>query len=149
MSMFRAIDTAGSGMTAERLRIDVISNNLANVNTTRTEKGGSYRRQLVVFQSKDSQEEFANVLEKSIYKNVGPVGGGVRAVQIVEDQSPLKTVYDPHHPDADNQGYVRLPNVNVVAEMVDMMTASRAYEANVASITASKTMAMRALEIGK
>lgn len=142
--MFRSIDAAASGMTAERLRLDVISNNLANANTTRTAAGGPYRRQQVVFAPRESETSFSSLLNQEM-----STGDGVRVVGIVQDQSPLKSVYDPQHPDADARGYVQMPNVNVVSEMVDMMTASRAYEANVAAVNAAKTMALKALDIGK
>ena len=142
--MFRSIDAAASGMTAERLRLDVISNNLANANTTRTAAGGPYRRQQVVCAPRESEASFSSVLNQEM-----STGDGVRVVGIVQDQSPLKSVYDPQHPDADARGYVQMPNINVVSEMVDMMTASRAYEANVAAVNAAKTMALKALDIGK
>ena len=142
--MFRSIDTAASGMTAERLRLDVVSNNLANVNTTRTAAGGPYRRQQVVFAPREGENTFSSLLKQEL-----ETGNGVRVVGIVQDQSPLKPVYDPQHPDADANGYVQMPNINVVSEMVDMMTASRAYEANVAAVNAAKTMALKALDIGK
>ena len=142
--MFRSIDAAASGMTAERLRLDVISNNLANANTTRTAAGGPYRRQQVVFAPRESETSFSSLLNQEM-----STGDGVRVVGIVQDQSPLKSVYDPQHPDADARGYVQMPNINVVSEMVDMMTASRAYEANVAAVNAAKTMALKALDIGK
>ena len=142
--MFRSIDTAASGMTAERLRLDVISNNLANVNTTRTAAGGAYRRQQVVFAPREETTAFSTLLQQQL-----AVGSGVRVTGIVADEAPLKTVFDPQHPDADANGYVQMPNVNVVSEMVDMMMASRAYEANVAAVNAAKTMALKALDIGK
>lgn len=144
MGMFTAIDSAGSGMTAERLRLDVISNNLANANTTRTAKGGPYRRQMVVYAPRDEYNDFGTMLSEKL-----EAGKGVRVVGIVEDESLNPIVYDPGHPDADANGYVHMPNVNVVTEMVDMITASRSYEANVASITSAKAMAMKALEIGR
>lgn len=144
MGMFGAIDAAASGMTAERLRMDVISNNIANVNTTRTNEGGPYRRQLVLFQPRNGQNSFSQVLSQQL-----DGGDGVRVTGIVKDDSPLRRVYDPTHPDANNDGYVDMPNVNIVAEMVDMITATRAYEANVTSVNAAKSMAMKALEIGR
>jgi flagellar basal-body rod protein FlgC len=144
MGMFGAIDAAASGMTAERLRMDVISNNIANVNTTRTNEGGPYRRQLVLFQPRNGQNSFSQVLSQQL-----DAGDGVRVTGIVKDDSPLRRVYDPTHPDANNDGYVDMPNVNIVAEMVDMITATRAYEANVTSVNAAKSMAMKALEIGR
>lgn len=153
MSMFGAIDAAASGMTAERLRMDVISNNIANVNTTRTAAGGAYRRQVVVFEPRAAESgAFAQMLAGSVKKRTdgqGNAGDGVRVVSIQGDPTPGRMVYDPGHPDANANGYVELPNLNIVTEMVDMITASRAYEANVTSINAAKSMAMKALDIGK
>jgi len=144
VGMFGGIDAAASGMTAERLRMDVISNNIANVNTTRTAQGGAYRRQMVVFQSRTAENSpFSQVLSRKL-----EAGDGVKVVGIVKDQSPLRKVYDPNHPDANQDGYVDMPNINVVAEMVDMITATRAYEANVTAVNAAKNMALKALEIG-
>lgn len=148
MSMFSGIEASASGMTAERLRMDVISNNIANVNTTRTAEGGAYRRRVVVFEPRGGDQ--GSPFAKTLAKEMGPkVGEGVRAVGIVEDDSPSRTVYDPSHPDANQEGYVEMPNLNMVSEMVDMITASRAYEANVTAVNTSKSMAMRALDIGK
>ncbi len=135
--LFHSFDISASGLTAQRLRMDTIANNLANVNTTRTERGGPYRRQMPVFQARDS---FAQTVAGL---------GGVRVIQIAEDTDPPRLVYDPAHPDADVNGYVHMPNVNVVTEMVDMISASRAYEANIAAMNAAKSMAMKALEIGR
>lgn len=147
MGMFGAIDAAASGLTAERLRMDVISNNIANANTTRTEGGGAYRRKVVVFEPRSDEQKnaFARFLDDEVQK----AGEGVRAVGIIEDDSPMPIVYDPSHPDANADGYVEMPNLNIVNEMVDMITASRAYEANATAINAAKSMASRALEIGK
>lgn len=144
MAMFGAIDSAASGLTAERLRMDVISNNIANVNTTRTAEGGPYRRELVVFEPRSAENSFANVLSSQMGQE-----NGVRVTGITKDTSPLRMVYDPSHPDADATGYVAMPNVNVVTEMVDMITASRSYEANVTVINSAKSMAAKALDIGK
>lgn len=144
MGMFGAIDAAASGMTAERLRMDVISNNIANVNTTRTADGGPYRRQIVVFSPRAEASPFSQVLARNF-----DAGKGVRVVDIAKDSAPFKTVYDPNHPDANRDGYVSMPNVNIVAEMVDMITATRAYEANVTAVNAAKMMATKALEIGR
>ena len=144
MGMFRAIDAAASGMTAERLRMDVISNNIANANTTRTVEGGAYRRQMVVFEPRSGQASFGQMLSRQI-----DAGDGVRVTGITKDNAPLKLMYDPNHPDANRDGYVEMPNVNIVTEMVDMITASRAYEANVAAVNAAKSMAAKALDIGR
>lgn len=147
MSMFLGIDAAASGLTAERLRMDVISNNLANINTTRTEEGGAYKRKYVVFKPREADpNSFQSILSRITERPVA--GEGVRAVAIEADQSEGPLVYDPGHPDADADGYVEHSNVNVVAEMVDMITASRAYEANVTTINAAKTMMSKILEIG-
>jgi flagellar basal-body rod protein FlgC len=141
--MFGAIDAAASGLTAERFRLDVISNNIANVNTTRTAEGGAYRRRMAVFRPRE-ESTFSSILSQ----NMG-AGNGVRVVGIEKDNSPLRQVYDPNHPDANKEGYVEMPNINIVSEMVDMITASRAYEANVTAINTAKGMAMKALDIGK
>lgn len=144
MGMFGAIDSAASGLTAERLRMDLISNNIANVNTTRTAEGGPYKRQLAVFAPRDGETSFQSMLSKKM-----DTGKGVRVVGITRDNAPNRKVYDPGHPDANQDGYVEMPNVNIVSEMVDMITASRAYEANVTSVNTAKSMALKALEIGK
>ncbi len=144
MGMFRAIDTSATGLTAERLRMDVISNNIANVNTTRTEDGGPFRRQLVVFQARKPFGQWP-FLDKKLPNRIGT---GVRVTTIMSDHAPFKMVYDPNHPDADKDGYVRMPNINIVHEMVDMITATRAYEANVTCINSAKDMFSSALGIG-
>lgn len=147
MSMFGGIDASASGLTAERLRMDVISNNIANANTTRSVEGGPYHRRYVVFQPRErGKVDFASTLRQKLD---GQAGNGVRAMKIEEDRSQGPLVYDPGHPDANADGYVERPNVNIVQEMVDMITASRAYEANVTAINAAKSMAQNALNIGK
>ena len=146
MGFMDTLNISASGMTAERVRMDVTAANLANVNTTHTAQGGPYRRQLVLFAPADSGASFAETLA-----GVGGQSGasGVQVQGIVSDTSPLKKVYEPGHPDADKQGFVSLPNIDTVSEMVDMMSASRAYEADVTAVNAAKAMAMKALEIGK
>jgi len=146
MRLFQSINISASGLTAQRLRMDVISNNLANVNTTRTQEGGPYRRQTVVFQERQEQGSFGSILQEAIRQYPGK---GVRVVGIIKDMSPLKMVYNPEHPDANANGYVQMPNVNTVTEMVDMISASRAYEANVTAVNTAKSMALKALEIGR
>ena len=149
MGMFLGIDTSASGLTAERLRMDVISNNIANANTTRTENGGAYHRRYVVFTPRERQAEtFENALKNAMGAGQ-KIGDGVRASMIAEDTSQGPLVYDPGHPDANADGYVEKPNVNMVTEMVDMITAHRAYEANSTVINAAKAMALKTLEIGK
>lgn len=151
MSMFGGIDAAASGLTAERLRMDVISNNIANVNSTRTVDGGPFKRKYVVFQPREAEKNsFSVMLEGAMNKgSKNRAGDGVRAIGIGTDDSMGKLVYDPGHPDANADGYVELPNVDIVTEMVDMITASRAYEANVTTINAAKSMAQQALNISK
>ena len=153
MSMFGGIDASASGLTAERLRMDVISNNIANANTTRTAEGGAYKRRYVVFEPREQSNGFASMLSGELAGSQKPAGrrtgDGVRAVRIEEDRTQGPLVFDPGNPDANADGYVERPNVNVVAEMVDMITASRAYEANVTAINAAKSLAMKALDIGK
>ena len=146
MSMFGGIDASASGLTAERLRMDVISNNIANANTTRTPEGGAYHRRFVVFEPRASEGGFEAAFQQA--KGQQP-GTGVRAVAIETDPTQGPLSYEPNNPDANAQGYLERPNVNIVTEMVDMITASRAYEANVTAINAAKGMAQNALNIGK
>ncbi|WP_227767254.1 flagellar basal body rod protein FlgC [Zhaonella formicivorans] len=140
MRLFNSLAISATGLTAERLRMDLISSNIANINTTRTAEGGPYRRKVAVF---------AEQLEQALGSRQGYRGKGVQVAAIVQDNSPDKLVYDPSHPDADPQGYVHLPNINIVTEMVDLITATRSYEANVTVLNAGKAMAMKALEIGR
>ncbi len=146
MNLFGAMATSGSALTAERLRLDIIANNLANVNTTRTAQGGPYRRQMAVFAPRGQQVQwlFPGVEPKEPFR-----GRGVRVVGVVEDGADFKSVYMPGHPDADAAGYVAYPNVDVTTEMVDLLAATRAYEANVSAISAAKTMVQSALDIGR
>ena len=139
MSVFHTLRISGSALTAERLRMDTIANNLANANSTRTEAGGPYQRQMPVFAARTRQQGSGQ----------GFKGAGVRVTGIYQDPTPGRLVYDPEHPDADQDGYVHYPNVNIVTEMVDMITATRAYEANVTVINSARSMAMKALEIGR
>ncbi|MBF0545826.1 MAG: flagellar basal body rod protein FlgC [Candidatus Riflebacteria bacterium] len=145
MGLFTSIDISASGLSAEHLRMDVISNNIANVNTTRTADGGPYRRQFAVFQARNPYASWP-ALEKHAPETIG---NGVRVAGIMNDHAPFKLNYDPGNPDADKDGYVRMPNINIVTEMVDMITATRAYEANVTCINASKDINNVALTIGK
>lgn len=147
MGFFGALDIGASALTAERLRMDTISQNIANANSTRTEDGTPYRRRIVVFQEQSGGIPFSQYLSDSSKKQY--LGKGVKVSQIAEDPSPFKKVYDPGHPDADADGYVEMPNIDVVTEMVNMISATRAYEANVTSINTTKSMAMKALEIGR
>ncbi len=145
MGIFNIMNTSASGLTAERLRMDVIADNIANSQTTRTEKGGAYKRKMVVFA--ENKENF--IVPMNITKDKLQTKGGVKVVKIAEDNTPFTMVYDPEHPDANDKGYVAMPNVNTVREMVDMITATRAYEANATVITNAKSMATSALSIGR
>lgn len=147
MGYFNSLDIGASALSAQRLRMDLISQNIANASTTRTEKGTPYRRRTVIFEEKSSSAPFSDYLTESSKDKY--VGSGVRVAKIAEDASPFKRIYDPGHPDADKDGYVQMPNVDVITEMVNMISATRAYEANVTSINTSKSLAMKALEIGR
>lgn len=147
MSYFSSLDISASGLTAQRLRMDLISQNIANANTTRTENGTPYRRKVLVFQQRGGDRPFSSYLTEAGKSKIGT--GGVRVLRIAEDQSPLKRVYDPGNPDADKDGYVLMPNVDITTEMVNMISATRSYEANVSALNATKNMAMKALEIGR
>lgn len=145
MDLIKTIDIAAGGMTAQRTRLNVISMNLANANTTRTEDGSPYRRKTVVFQAVQAENPFPRQLRDALDDKIQ----GVKVTEIVPVQGQFKRVYDPHHPDADQNGYTYLPNVNLVEEMVQMLNANRSYEANAAVIKAAKDMAMKAIEIGR
>ena len=141
MDATAAYAISASGLRAQRLRMDVIAANLANAQSTRTPAGGPYRRHEVVFEATPQTGTFEDALSAS--------SPGVRVARIVEDDQPPQLVFDPGHPDADARGYVAMPNVNVITEMVDMMSATRAYEANVAALNATKRLLEAALEIGR
>lgn len=143
MGIFDAMNVAATGMTAQQTRMDVISENIANVNTTRDENGNPYRRKTVVFEEQGSTS-FENVLFDKL-NSYEP--SGVKITKIVEDQSDFKLVYDPTHPDADENGYVSYPNVDTVTEMTNLIDASRAYEASATSFNAAKAMAVKGLEL--
>jgi flagellar basal-body rod protein FlgC len=152
MGLFTTINTAATGLTAQRTRLDVIANNIANVNTTRTTEGGAFRRSRVIFRPRVSQSYWRSPFLPAYLKE--QIGKGVRVVSVEKDyDAEVRLVYDPTHPDAiqsgPRKGYVEYPNVNVVNEMVDMISASRAYEANVAIMNGSKSMFLKALEIGR
>ncbi|SNB47064.1 flagellar basal body rod protein FlgC [Geobacter sp. DSM 9736] len=145
MDFFTAMDVSSSALTAERTRMNLISSNLANANSTKTAEGGPYKRKDVVFSASPVAEPFSDALRRANRK--GPAG--VEVVQITEDKNPPRMQYDPSHPDADARGYVALPNVNVIEEMADMISATRAYEANVTAAQAAKNMALKTLELGR
>ncbi|HMM68969.1 MAG TPA: flagellar basal body rod protein FlgC [Gudongella oleilytica] len=143
MTVFKSMQINATGLNLERLKLDTISTNIANANTTRTENGEAYRRKVVVFRERlsaetDRQSGLASVRSE-----------GVSVVEIAEDQSDFRLEYSPGHPDADENGYVRLPNVNMVDEMIDLIRTQRTYEANVTALNTSKSILKKALEISK
>jgi flagellar basal-body rod protein FlgC len=146
MGMFDALEVSASALTAERLRMDVTAQNLANAQTTRGADGQPYRRKEVVLAERSAQASFGATLAGAMSRRDGNPGG-VQVAAIAEDPTPLKRVYDPGHPDADAQGYVMMPNVDPVAEMVDLISAQRAYEANVTAMQAAKQMFTKTLEL--
>lgn len=146
MALFQSFNISASGMTAERFRLDTIAQNIANVNTTRTEDGTPYRRKIVTFQEKDVTP-FTNYYSSA---RARAVGNGVKVTSVKEDtETDFIMEYDPSHPDADENGYVSYPNVNTVTEMTNLIDATRAYEANTTAFEASKSMAQSGLSIGK
>ncbi|MCA1062367.1 flagellar basal body rod protein FlgC [Rossellomorea sp. AcN35-11] len=153
MAIFSSMNTTASALTAQRLRMDVISSNMANAETTRGEiidgKWQPYKRKSVVMGPKENQ--FSSFLNKAMNtRDSNSVGSGVKVLSIEEDaETPFKMVYDPNHPDADDEGYVKLPNVDPLREMVDLISATRSYEANVTVFNANKAILMKSLEIGK
>ena len=149
MGMFTAFDISASGLTAQRYRMDIISQNVANANTTRTENGDPYVRKMVYFEEKGvrGSDTFSHVLN-SVSKNYA--GKGVKVSKVIEDKvTPQNMVYDPSHPDADENGYVMYPNVNIITEMTNLIDASRSYEANAIAFDAAKNMAQQGLQIGQ
>ncbi|WP_100373209.1 flagellar basal body rod protein FlgC [Bacillus sp. FJAT-45037] len=151
MSIFHGLNVNASALTTQRLRMDVVSANMANADTTRAQMVDGewvpYRRKMVVVEP-NGKNPFSSFLDRAMGTN-NEVGNGVKVSGIVEDQTPFKLVYNPEHPDANDEGYVELPNVDPLREMVDLMTATRAYEANVTTLNANKNMLMKALEIGR
>lgn len=149
MSIFNSFNINASGMTAQRYRMDTISENVANANTTRTQDGTPYRRKVVTFEERGAKagRSFSSFLGSASSRFDGQ---GVRVSKVVEDNwTQMNMVYDPSHPDADENGYVTYPNVNIVTEMTNLIDASRSYEANSTAFNASKTIAMKGLEMGR
>ena len=142
MDIFTTFDIAASGLKAQRTRLNTISSNMANAETTSTPEGGPYKKKSVVFQSEPVS--FKNQLRQSLNNQAE----GVKVAKIIEDNEPAQQIYNPSHPDANEDGYVGMPNVSILKEMVDMMSATRSYEANTTVIKSAKRMAMKALEIG-
>lgn len=148
MAFLSSMNISASAMTAQRMRLDVASENIVNIDTTRTQAGGPYRRKIVVLEEKPS-DNFRRMLLNAAGRGTQGVRGGVQVAEIVDDPSDLKAVYNPNHPDADADGYVMMPNVDLIKETVDSMSATRSYEANITAFNALKTMANKAMEIGK
>ncbi|MDR2480792.1 MAG: flagellar basal body rod protein FlgC [Spirochaetaceae bacterium] len=150
MGLFSSINIASSGMSAERLRTDVIADNMANVNTTRTSDGGPYRRSRVIFKPRVEQAYWRSPFLPDGMDN--GIGKGVRVAEIQKDDAPARMVHNPTHPDAiktgEWEGYVAMPNVDIITEMTDLIAAARAYEANASVVEGSKTMFLKALDIG-
>lgn len=151
MAFLSSMNIVGSGLTAQQLRLDVISENITNINTTRTEAGGAYRRKIVTMEAIEGQTTFQAAMARAQGWNASADGaaGGVRVTEIAEDPSDFKLVYDPTHPDANADGYVEMPNVDLVKEMADAMAANQAYSANVTAFNVLKQVAAKGLEIGK
>ncbi len=144
MAFLKSMDISASALSAQRVRMDVIAENLANITTTRTANGQPYRRRYVVFQQREDEVSFSSLLDRAQARSNG---SGVRVSEIREDESPFKLDYNPEHPDANAEGYVQMPNVDLAVEMIDMMAATRSYEANITAMNAIKSMATKALEI--
>ena len=151
MAFASIMNIVGSGLTAEQLRLDVISENITNMNTTRTEGGGPYRRKVVRFEAEADRDGFRRALAAAMdASNRGAEkAGGVRVTDILEDPSDLPVTFDPDHPDANEDGYVETPNVTLVKEIADAMAATQAYSANVTAFNTLKTVLQRGLEIGR
>ena len=155
MGFMNSINIIGSGLTAQQLRLDIVAENVTNSQTTRVENGeGAYRRKMVVFEAVSGRDSFREAMARAMSgavsnKDVSPTAGGVRVTEIVEDESPMKIVYDPTHPDADEDGYLELPNVDMVKEMADAMAATRAFSSDVTAFNTLKSVISSGLEVGR
>ena len=152
MAFISSIDVIGSGFTAQQQRLDVISENIVNMNTTRTENGdGPYRRKIVVFEAESGRNDFRMAMASAMgASNRGSErAGGVKVVEIAEDPSPFSISYDPTHPDADEEGYLEMPNITLVKEITDAMAATQAYSANVTAFNTLKAVVARGMDIGR
>ena len=141
MNFLSSLEISASGLYAQRKRMDIIANNLSNIETTRTKEGVPYRRKMVVMRAKEPENNFDDIFNSQVE--------GVQIEDIVEDETPFKRIYNPGHPDADSDGYVSKPNVELIVETTNMLMARRAFEANLAVIKATRQMAIKALEIGR
>jgi flagellar basal-body rod protein FlgC len=144
MDIFQTLQISSSALKAQQIRLNTISSNIANIETTRTPDGGPYKKKTVIFQTMP-----VSTFDKHLSQSMQKTMQGVEVSKIVTMDSPAKKVYDPSHPDANKDGYVSMPNINLLKEIADMMTATRAYEANVTTVKSAKRMALKALEIGK
>ena len=155
MAFLNTINIVGSGLTAQQLRLDIVAENVTNSQTTRTENGGgAYRRKIVVFEAVSGRDTFRDVMARTAVRAVSntvaqPTAGGVRVTQILEDDAPMKIIYDPTHPDADENGYLEMPNVDMVKEIADAMAASRAFASNVTAFNTLKSVISSGLDIGR
>lgn len=155
MAFLSSMNIAASGLTAQQLRLDIVAENVTNSTTTRVENGeGAYRRKMVVFEAVSGRDSFREAMARAMSgavsnKDVSPTAGGVRVTEIVEDESPMKIVYDPTHPDADEDGYLELPNVDMVKEMADAMAATRAFASDVTAFNTLKSVISSGLEVGR
>ena len=152
MAFLGSMNIVGSGLTAQQLRLDVISENITNLNTTRTEEGdGPYRRKIVVFEAESGRNDFRMAMASAMgASNRGSArAGGVKVVEIAEDPSPFSISYDPTHPDADEEGYLEMPNITLVKEITDAMAATQAYSANVTAFNTLKAVVARGMDIGR
>lgn len=154
MAFLSSMNIVGSGLTAQQLRLDVVSENITNMNTTRTQDdGGTYRRKMVVFEAQGGRDDFRTAMSQAAGLTVSNQGydatGGVIVKEIVEDPSDFKLVYDPEHPDANEFGYVEYPNIDLVVEIADAMSANQAYSANVTILNLMKTVIQKGMEIGR
>ena len=145
MDLMKSMDISASGMSANRKRMEAISSNIANINTTRTAEGGPYRRKEVVFTAEPSRDRYSDILEGSVDEN----SQAVYATEILSANDAPILKYEPNHPDADENGYVAYPNINAAKEMADLVTAQRIYEANANAMNITKRMSLKALEIGR
>lgn len=145
MDLFSSMRVSASGLDAQTKRMNTISSNIANAETTRTDTGGPYKKKTTVMGSVTDRESFGEILANELDEQVQ----GVQVMEVAEDKTPPRIIFNPDHPDANQEGYVELPNVNVVQEMADMISAQRSYEANVTTMGAAKAMAQKALEIGR
>ncbi len=147
MAFLNSMSVVGSGLTAQQQRLDVISENITNINTTRTEDGGAYVRKITVLESEENS--FSSALQRASQSSTAQTQGGVKVAEIIEDSADMKLMYDPTHPDANEAGYVELPNVDLIKETADAMAASQAFSANATAFSVLKQVTQAGLQIGR